>query len=525
MIGTASEATLRTAPVAAHRAWLWAGGMTLVSWLLLGWVYWDTAASIVAIWMRSATYAHGFLVLPISAFLIWRQRRTLASLSPRPQWLGVAALGVLSLGWLVGQVADILLATQLALVAMIPAAAWALLGTAVVRAVAFPLGFLVFAVPWGEAWTPMLQDITAAVSVQALDLTGIPVFREGHYISIPAGDFQVAETCSGLRYLIASLALGALYAYLTYKSIWRRLAFFAAAAVVPVLANGLRAYGVMLLGHLTDMRWGTGEEHVVLGRVFFISVMIFLFWAGSYWRETDSKRPGDLSGPARAATFRLRSFLPALMAVGAVGAAGPVLAEYAAPGGAPAPTRVVLPDAAEGWQGPAPAGSAWAPRFPGADVTRQANYEGAGRPGTVRLLVIHYRREEQGAELINAQNRLFGSDWRWLGGDPERVVAGPDGQRWRMRELRLESPAGRKRVVWSWYDIGGRRLVDDTRAKLWAAANRLLGGPQDASLVALAAGYRFRAQEARQRLRGFLAAHPGLAKPRGVVRPVEGRTP
>ena len=523
MSQTATQApAFRPAAPASQRAWLWAGGLTVASWLLLGWLYRDTAASMVAIWLRSDTYAHGFLVLPISAFLIWRKRRELAAITPEPQWLGVVALAGLSLVWLAGHVADILLAAQLALVAMLPATAWALLGTAAVRTVLFPLAFLVFAVPWGEAWTPWLQDVTAAISVWCLDITGIPVFREGRHISIPAGDFLVAETCSGLRYLIASLALGSLYAYLTYRSPWRRLAFFAVAAVVPILGNGLRAYGVMFLGHLTDMRWGTGDEHVVLGRVFFITLMVLLFWLGALWRETPAAATPDRRAGTR--PLRARALVPVALAVLGIGAAGSGLAGLAAGGGETARTRVVLPEGAHGWSGPLTGGTAWQPRFRGADLIREAAYR-RGPTSAVDFLVVHYRRQEQGAELVNAQNRLFSGDWRWLGGDPGRVVAGPEGQRWPVRELRLQGPDGRRQLVWRWYDIGGRRLVDPTRAKLWEAAHRLLGRSGDTSLVAVAAGFRYRPEQARKQLRAFLAAHPATLRGRGVVRLANGSAP
>lgn len=69
---------------------------------------------------------------------------------------------------------------------------------------------------------------------------------EGLYLSIPAGHFEVAEACSGLRYLMASVALGVLYAYLTYRSPWRRLAFVVLSMVMPIVANGIRAYGIVM---------------------------------------------------------------------------------------------------------------------------------------------------------------------------------------------------------------------------------------------------------------------------------------
>jgi hypothetical protein len=102
---------------------------------------------------------------------------------------------------------------QYAVVIMIPLLVWAILGSEVVRALSFPLFFLLLAVPFGEFLLPALIEHTADFTVFALKLTGIPVYREGAYLTIPTGNWSVVEACSGLRYIIASLTAGLLYAY------------------------------------------------------------------------------------------------------------------------------------------------------------------------------------------------------------------------------------------------------------------------------------------------------------------------
>ena len=87
---------------------------------------------------------------------------------------------------------------------------------------AFPLFFLLLAVPFGEAFLPYLMSWTADFTVAALLLTGIPVYREGTFFALPSGQWSVVEACSGLRYLIASITIGTLYAYLTYQRWWKR---------------------------------------------------------------------------------------------------------------------------------------------------------------------------------------------------------------------------------------------------------------------------------------------------------------
>ena len=259
--------------------------------LVLGVIFWllawylDTAQSIVAIWERSETFAHGFLIVPISAWLIWRRRHEIAALELRPNFLILPLLALTGFGWLLGQLAGAGIVQQYCLVLMVPLLAWAILGDQLVRALTFPLFFLLLAVPFGEFLEPPLMEHTANFTVLALRLSGIPVYREGQFFTIPSGSWSVVEACSGLRYLIASLTLGVLYAYLTYRSFARRAIFIAASLIVPIVANWLRAYMIVMIGHLSSMQYAVGVDHLIYGWVFFGVVMLILFWVGSFWRE------------------------------------------------------------------------------------------------------------------------------------------------------------------------------------------------------------------------------------------------
>ena len=135
-------------------------------------------------------------------------------LSPQPNLLALLVLGGLGFCWLLATLASVQVFEQFFLIAMIPAAVWAILGNRMVWALAFPLAYLLLAVPFGDALILPLIDFTADFTVTALQLTGIPVYREGSFFSIPSGNWSVVEACSGLRYLIASFTLGTLYAYL-----------------------------------------------------------------------------------------------------------------------------------------------------------------------------------------------------------------------------------------------------------------------------------------------------------------------
>lgn len=218
--------------------------------LALGVLYAETVSAMVGIWYRSETFAHAFLVPPIALWLIWRQRDALAQLTPRPQpWvlLGLAAFAGM---WLLADLVLVNAAAQFAWVAMLVLAVPAVLGFQVALAILFPLLFLFFAVPMGEFMLDPMMKWTADFTVAALR-SAASVYREGLQFVIPSGSWSVVEACSGVRYLIASFMVGTLFAYLNYRSWKRRTVFMAVSILVPIVANWLRAYMIVMLGHLS----------------------------------------------------------------------------------------------------------------------------------------------------------------------------------------------------------------------------------------------------------------------------------
>ena len=264
-------------------------------------VYRDTACSMVSIWQRSDTYAHGYLIVPISLWLIWTKRSVLAAQAMKPVWWVSLLLIPGGVAWLLAHLADVQVIQQLAMVGILVVGIWAIVGHKIARVAAFPLGFLFLAVPMGEDLVTPMMEFTATSTVWLIKLTGIPVYREGLYFTLPSGNWSVVEACSGVRYIIASVTLGLLYAHLTYRSFGRQLLFVLAAIIVPVFANTARAFIIVMLGHFSGMTIATGVDHLIYGWVFFGLVMLLLFWVGSFWREDGQTPPEVDVGLASAA--------------------------------------------------------------------------------------------------------------------------------------------------------------------------------------------------------------------------------
>jgi len=500
--------------------WRTSAVLTAVALIAIGLVHHEAWLSMTRIWTVSETYTHGWLIIPFSAWLVWRQRRTLAGMRPRVWWPALAAIAALEMLWVAADIAGVQGAQHFVIVALIPVTVLLLTGPRVAWVLAFPLAYLVFAIPWGEGLVPVLQDVTAWMAVELLELTGVPVYWEGRLISIPVGDFEVAEACAGVRYLIAALALGTLFAYLVYESVWRRLAFIVASAAVPIVANGIRAWGIIMLASLSDMRLAVGVDHLIYGWVFFGFVMFLLFWLGSLWREPEPAAGATSAGAAAADRFEPQVAGPV---AGSTGAAVTVVLLVVAASMVPdwsarlqptPATAVALPAGADGWHGRRADPDGWYAGFAGADDVQLRHYRARDKGESVGVLVIHYRREIQGKELVSSGNRLRAEDWNWLGAGHRRLEAGNTVRA--VRELRVRR-GGQNRLIWFWYDIGGWQTTSPALAKGFAALNRLTGQPGDATLVAIAGGYTLQPDEARSRLQSFVADHPQLLAPRGVV--------
>ncbi len=322
-----------------------------VLWLLL---FRDEAAAAVQVWRDSTAFGHCFLVLPVAAWLAWERRDRLAALPPRPfAWAALAALP-LALAWFAAERLGIMEGRQLAAMGLLLLLALAVLGPALWRAFAVPLLYLLFLVPFGGSLVGPLQAFTARFIDLGLDLLGIAHVVTATLIEIPEGAFRVAEACAGLRFLIAAVAFGAVYACVIYRSPGRRIAFMAVSIVVPVLANGIRALGIVVLGHVLGSPQAAAADHLVYGWIFFSIVIVLLILAGLPFRQDAAAQPRPryaAPGPAQAGGLRAAFAAVAVLALAAAGPASAALldrradAEQAAlsPGSAAAVLRSLTP--------------------------------------------------------------------------------------------------------------------------------------------------------------------------------------
>jgi exosortase A len=527
--------------------------------VLVAILYMSSFASLVELWQHN-DHRHGALVFPISAFLLWRSRAALSHAPLQPWVWGVALLLVLVLVWGVSRAVGIQAAEHLAAILLIPAAVATFLGISLAGRALFPLLFLVAAVPFGEVLIPYLMSVTADVSAALLRAAGVPVFRQGQFMSLPGGDFEVAEVCSGLRYLISGTMIALLFAYITFSSNLKRVAFVATAVVSLVLANGVRAFVTMYVASATDLRYFTGRDHILFGWVLFAAVVIALFWGGI--RFADGELHGRTDGPSTLRRQRRAHLLPLALVFGlvmlaitaqpfqqalagkawvlVVGAAAlliPVLFFRFRSGPATGPTKngaavtsaylnlgavTVIAAAAV-----LAAGPLWLAK-PAADVadprvralpelssceSEQAAYDG-WKPAIespdfvlaktyrcsgqpVSVFVAGYMNNIQGKELATGPSRVLSPEWRAFAVDAEAAFA-LNGREVEVNEVRVSG--GRDSLVWYWYGVGDATATTSFGVKLMQAYQFVAHGRSDGRLYLMVTPSADSGEAARKRL-------------------------
>lgn len=448
-IDTAGGAEALSAPPRADAAWrpaLIALALGLAAWAAM---FAEEIGAAVTVWNTSTAYNHCWLVGPIAAWLAWQRRERLAYLAPVPAPLFALLAIPGTLAWLAAERLGIMEGRQLVAYGLAMVLVLAVLGWRFCLAFAGPLAYLVFLVPFGGFAVLPLQHITARMIDWGLDPMGISHFVDGLMIETPAGLFHVAEACAGLRFIIAALAFGALYALVIFRSPWRRLIVMALALVVPVLANGVRAWGIVVLAEYLGSAEAAAADHIIYGWGFFSVIILLLVLAGLPFREDGAApalprhtvRPGQ-GRPGAAA------LAAALVPAVALTAAGPAVAATLAyqSGGAEESIARLVP--VEGCL-PGPGG-----------------LDCQGFEISAQMLVFSPRANWR--EVSAARWRLGGSD------DTEltfTVPISPAGGVWRARQ---PNEGGNASAIATWLD--GRPVGDGLRTRMTQARNSLTGG-------------------------------------------------
>ena len=469
--------------------------------VLMFFLYQKTVISIAEMWWTSETYAHGIAIIPFSLYMIWTNRQQLALLMPSFSWKGILLLLPFVLIWLTGALVDVLVIQQLGFLGMVWALILAVMGWTVVKHILFPLAFLFFTIPIGEGLIPVLMDITAVFTVKALILTGIPVYWEGMYFAIPSGNFEVAKACSGVRYLFASIALGSLFAYINFNGYKKRTIFIIVSILLPIIANGFRAYGIVLIAHYSNLKYAVGVDHLVYGWIFFGLIMFLLFYMGNKWGDSASEEAVAHVMPL-SKNYNFNVVIPVFFLF--VTSIGPIVMalterEHVVVQGA----VLQAPELRERWTRTQDASiQPWDIGFNGA--SHELNLIYVNGLSLARLYVAFYENESQGTEAINQGNRLYNVE-QWT-----EVKRSTISLTLRDGEVVLNQQILRsgdyERIIWYGYDLDGFITNNIYVGKLMQAWKRLTGKDRGAAVMVFMADVTSGREDTADQLEDFVNA-------------------
>src|SRR5437868_289818 len=266
--------------------------------LLVVWIYLPVLARLSSQWWHDPNFSHGFFVPAFSFYVLWEKRGELAALRKKPSWTGlpilISALAILIIGVLGAE----LFLSRLSLLFVIAGLVVFFLGWRHQKTILFPWAFLLLMIPipsilFNQITFP-LQLLASKLAAHVLPWMGVPVFREGNVIQLPAMALEVAEACSGIRSLLSLATLAIIYGYLMEPRISIRIILALASIPIAVTANSLRIVGTGLLVQYWDPQKAEGFFHTFSGWLIFVVSLAMLFLlhrlAAFVWRP-EAGRP------------------------------------------------------------------------------------------------------------------------------------------------------------------------------------------------------------------------------------------
>lgn len=455
-------------------------------WLLL---YGDAIQSAIRIWYVSEVFSHGFFIIPGALYLVWRERRQLDPGKIEPNYATLLLIFPLLFTGLFAYVGDIQVLQHLSAFTVLPVIIWGIIGNRLALQLWFPLLFILFSIPVGEELVPTLQRYTADLSVWMLGLTSLPVYNTGLYIEIPQGRFVVAEACSGIRFFIGSIVFGALFSHLTFQRFSFKLGFVLLSVVVPVLANALRVFGIVLAGYFSDMKVAAGADHIIYGWVFFAIVLFLLIVTGEFIKKFEPPLPAPSKSEetGKADWKALNHSLTAFIAVFLVF----VFWKYSfidtqAPALSSALEHAWLEE-----HSTAAGGADWQPVFDGQSDAYTGRLKGQVAP--VDIALYWYAGDADGQELVASRNRLFDvEEWSHEGSFSHQSDEGET-----LKVLDVVGVRGQKRLISYFYMIDGQVLTSAVKSKLLQTWDKTFGGTGAGAIVIWSVPYQVQNRDER----------------------------
>jgi len=256
--------------------------VSLISLLLATFMltYFPVWKRLIVAWSGSEEYSHGFFIVPLFFYILWRKKEIFAEIPIKPSSWGLALVIFSLLLYLFAHLAEIMTLTSFSMVLLIAGVVIYFYGFLMVKELIFPLFLLLFMIPvpaqiYAKLTIPLQLFVTKA-SVGISNILGLPIYREGNVIHLPDRTLQVVQACSGLRSMISLLTLSAIFGYFTLKSNFLRTILFFSGIPAAIFVNIIRVLLLVFAFHYLNYDLTTGTIHTVFGIIIFMLALVFI---------------------------------------------------------------------------------------------------------------------------------------------------------------------------------------------------------------------------------------------------------
>lgn len=481
----ATRAAIKPLPIAAF-------ALVLAALTIL---FWDAALNLWKRWGGQQELSHSYFIPLISAYLIWINRETVRKSIGAPSFLGVVIIGAALALLLLGQLTSIFLFQHLGLVTAIAGLVAAFGGKSLLRTTAAPVAFLFFAVP-PPYWVITVlswkfQQMSSVLGVLMVELMGIPVHLSGNIIDLGEYKLQVAEACSGLRYLFPFLSLGVMAAYMYRGRLWQRALIVAATVPITIVMNSFRIAATAAMVQAYGVEHAEGALHFFEGWVVFLFCLIALFFIIALLARFSKPRVNPLEAlttpdlPLTAPKASKRAPLTVFAGAAAAALVTVGLSQIVTDDALIIPDRkpfAGVPQEFEGWAADVRPIDPSVAEVLGADDSIVVNLR-SPEGEDFNLYFAYLNAQRDGRSWHSPRQCIPGGGWKIVDQD---IVTGKsaNGKRFAYNRLVIQNGDYRQ-LVYYWYDQRGRKVANEFVMKFWLIVDAVARKRSDGAMIRL----------------------------------------
>lgn len=489
-------------------AWLVSIGLVIIC---LAVIAGGGLAGLVGWWQRDEG-SHGWLIPFISGFVLWQRRQRLLAARSASTWWGFACMGLGLVLLLVDELGQLQRFGLPALVTLAFGGVLATLGWRSARYAAVPLAYLLFAMPPPGplyVWLSLqLQFVSSELGAAMLQLMGISVFLDGNVIDLGVYKMQVAEACSGLRYLFPLTSFAFLCAWMYRAPAWAKFVVLLSVIPITILTNSARIAMTGVFIEYGSIELAEGFMHLFEGWVIFIVALLILFalmWLLSRLRgyrggvadlldfdrlagaHIDPARPASRTNASGSAAAWLGLPAPWLAAVALILLAVPAHAtmmnrDQIVP---VRPGLVTFPVQFGDWRGQPSSIDAQTQEILGSTDYFLGDFVQASNPGVVNLWIAYYGTQVKSAAMHTPQQCLPGAGWEFVSLETiNSPTANANGETFSINRA-LITDGRQEMLVYYWLEARGGQYANPQMFKASNVKASLFEGRSDGALVRL----------------------------------------